>query len=217
MGFLLSIISYDKEVIMNKRKYIFVAVILAASIISWFNYRIIETAATRKDLADCAIRFHVLANSDSAMDQQLKMKVKENVVDYIYKSTGNFDSVDETRTFLIRNDKTIRNIARNTISSYGFDYEVSSDFGISDFPVKSYGDITFPEGSYTSYTLSIGKGKGHNWWCVLYPPLCFVDASTGIVPDSSKEMLHESLTDQEYHSIVKYRFKYLTFLNKYID
>ena len=202
---------------MKNRKYIFVIAITIISMVTWFNYRVIETDATRKDLADSAIRFHVLANSDSPMDQKLKMDVKENVVNYIYKNTKDFDSVEETQVFLTRNDNAIRSIAQHTVNSYGFDYSVTSNFGVSEFPVKSYGDITFPEGSYTSYTLSIGEGKGHNWWCVLYPPLCFVDASTGIVPDSSKERLHDSLTDQEYNSIVKYRFKYLTFLNQYLD
>lgn len=202
---------------MINKRYVIAIVIMALGICGWFNYKNIETDVTQKVLANSAIRFHVLANSDSASDQNLKMKVKENVVDYIYKNTENFDSVKETETFIIKNDEIIKNIAQETVNSYGYDYKISSEYGPQNFPVKSYGDVTFPKGTYTSYTLSIGNGKGHNWWCVLYPPLCFVDASTGVVPDSSKEMLHESLSDRQYNSIVKYRFKYFTFLNKYID
>lgn len=202
---------------MINKKYILTLFILSAGLICWNFYRASETASARDALSTSAIRFHVLANSDSEADQNLKMQVKENVVNYIYDNTGDFQSVEETKQFITSHDATIKNIAQNTITASGFDYEVTSSFGKQHFPVKTYGDVTFPEGTYTSYTLSIGKGKGHNWWCVLYPPLCFVDASTGVVPDSSKERLQESLTDTEYNSIVKYRFKYLTFLNKYLD
>ena len=201
---------------MVKKKYMIVTLVLILGIVGWFRYRNVETLEARNALSSSAIRFHVLANSDSMEDQQLKMKVKDNVVDYIYKNTGDFDSLQETKSFIIRNDKKIKQIANSTIKSLGYDYTITSRFGSDTFPEKSYGDVVFPEGSYTSYTLSIGSGEGHNWWCVLYPPLCFVDASTGIVPDSSKERLHESLTDKEYNSIIKYRFKYLTFLNKYL-
>ncbi|MFQ9514568.1 MAG: stage II sporulation protein R [Eubacterium sp.] len=198
------------------KKYIFVSVVMLLGVFGWLHYRNLESASAAKALSTSAIRFHVLANSDSAADQQLKMQVKENVVNYIYRNTGNFDSVEEAKVFIIRNDKKIKRIARETIEAEGYSYDVVSNFGKSDFPEKYYGDVVFPKGNYTSYTLSIGNGKGHNWWCVLYPPLCFVDASTGVVPDSSKERLQESLTDQEYNSIIRYRFKYLTFLNQYL-
>lgn len=205
------------RIFMINKKIILSLLILGVSISCWNSYRISETESARKALSTSAIRFHVLANSDTQADQNLKMKVKENVVNYIYEKTDDFKSVEETKDFIISHDEEIRNVAQTTIVSEGFDYKVTSAFGKQSFPDKTYGDVTFPKGTYTSYTLSIGTGKGHNWWCVLYPPLCFVDASTGIVPDSSKERLQESLTDTEYNSIVKYRFKYLTFLNKYLD
>ena len=204
-------------VFMINKKYILSLLILGIGILCWNSYRLSETESAREALSTSAIRFHVLANSDTQSDQNLKMQVKENVVNYIYEKIGNFDSVEETKRFIIAHDEDIKNIAQSTIHSKGCNYKVTSYFGKQSFPDKTYGDVTFPEGTYTSYTLSIGNGKGHNWWCVLYPPLCFVDASTGIVPDSSKERLQESLTDTEYNSIVKYRFKYLTFLNKYLD
>lgn len=201
---------------MLNKKYIIVSIVMILGICGWIGYKRMESDSAVKTLSSSAIRFHVLANSDSDSDQQLKLKVKENVIDYIYQNTGDFDSVKEAKSFIIRNDKKIKKIAQETIASEGYDYDIRSSFGTDEFPTKYYGDVVFPEGNYTSYTLSIGNGKGHNWWCVLYPPLCFVDASTGVVPDSSKERLQESLTDKEYHSIIRYRFKYLTFLNKYL-
>lgn len=198
------------------KKYFFVFIIMLAGIVSWNSYINLEESSAAKALSSSAIRFHVLANSDSSADQQIKMKVKENVVSYIYQNTGDFDNVEETKRFIIRNDKKIKKIALNTLEENGAAYSVTSNFGKTDFPEKYYGDVVFPKGTYTSYTLSLGRGKGHNWWCVLYPPLCFTDASTGIVPDSSKERLQDSLTEKEYNSIIRYRFRYLTFLNKYL-
>ncbi len=199
-----------------KKKYICTGIIFILSLCSWFSYKKIESRCAQHVLSDCAVRFHVKANSDSETDQNIKMKVKNAVVDYICQNTRNFDTVEETKIFVTRNDSTIREIAGRVIRDNGYDYPVTSYFGKQDFPEKAYGDVTFPAGNYTSYTLYLGKGRGHNWWCVLYPPLCFTDASTGTLPDSSKQMLRESLTEKEYDSVVRYRFKYFTFLNQFL-
>lgn len=202
---------------MKKKKIIAVMTAFILGIIGLTEYKKIETIHASQTLSDTAVRFHVLANSDSKEDQQLKMKVKQNVVNYIYQNTSDFDSVEETKRFITKNDNMIKNIAINTIQEQGYNYSIDTYLGMQNFPEKTYGDIVFPKGNYTSYTITIGNGKGHNWWCVLYPPLCFVDASTGIVPDSSKEMIQETMDHNEYQTIVKYRFKYLTFLNKFLD
>ena len=192
-----------------------VIAIFATGILTWNIFLNLETKSTVSVLSHSAIRFHILANSDSVSDQALKMRVKESVVNYIYEKTGDFKTVDEAKNFILNNDKTITSIATKTIADNGYDYTVSSTFGFSDFPVKSYGDVIFPKGTYTSYTIKIGNGKGHNWWCVLYPPLCFVDVSTGVLPDNSKKKLRDSLSDTQYHTVTKYnfKFKYLKFFN----
>ena len=192
-----------------------VIAIFATGILTWNIFLDLETKSTVSVLSHSAIRFHILANSDSVSDQTLKMRVKESVVNYIYEKTGDFKTVDEAKNFILNNDKTIKSIATKAIADNGYDYTVSSTFGFSDFPVKSYGDVIFPKGTYTSYTIKIGNGKGHNWWCVLYPPLCFVDVSTGVLPDNSKEKLRDSLSDTQYHTVTKYnfKFKYLKFFN----
>ena len=192
-----------------------VIAIFATGILTWNIFLNLETKSTVSVLSHSAIRFHILANSDSVSDQTLKMRVKESVVNYIYEKTGDFKTVDEAKNFILNNDKTIKSIATKAIADNGYDYTVSSTFGFSDFPVKSYGDVIFPKGTYTSYTIKIGNGKGHNWSCVLYPPLCFVDVSTGVLPDNSKEKLRDSLSDTQYHTVTKYnfKFKYLKFFN----
>ena len=178
-----------------------VIAIFATGILTWNIFLNLETKSTVSVLSHSAIRFHILANSDSVSDQALKMRVKESVVNYIYEKTGDFKTVDEAKNFILNNDKTIKSIATKTIADNGYDYTVSSTFGFSDFPVKSYGDVIFPKGTYTSYTIKIGNGKGHNWWCVLYPPLCFVDSTYAVVPDSSREILRESLDAADYLTI----------------
>ena len=192
-----------------------VIAIFATGILTWNIFLNLETKSTVSVLSHSAIRFHILANSDSVSDQARKMRVKESVVNYIYEKTGDFKTVDEAKNFILNNDKTIKSMATKAIADNGYDYTVSSTFGFSDFPVKTYGDVIFPKGTYTSYTIKIGNGKGHNWWCVLYPPLCFVDVSTGVLPDNSKEKLRDSLSDTQYHTVTKYnfKFKYLKFFN----
>ena len=192
-----------------------VIAIFATGILTWNIFLNLETKSTVSVLSHSAIRFHILANSDSVSDQALKMRVKESVVNYIYEKTGDFKTVDEAKNFILNTDKTIKSIATKAIADNGYDYTVSSTFGFSDFPVKTYGDVIFPKGTYTSYTIKIGNGKGHNWWCVLYPPLCFVDVSTGVLPDNSKKKLRDSLSDTQYHTVTKYnfKFKYLKFFN----
>ena len=97
-------------------------------------------------------------------------------------------------------------------------YDVAVYFENSYFPMKSYGDVTFPPGEYEAFRIDIGAHDGKNWWCVLYPPLCFVDTSYGVLPDTSKDTLKNILTEDEYNAItntrVEYRCKYLTFLNR---
>ena len=97
-------------------------------------------------------------------------------------------------------------------------YDVAVYFDNSYFPMKSYGDVTFPPGEYEAFRIDIGAHDGKNWWCVLYPPLCFVDTSYGVLPDTSKDTLKNILTEDEYNAItntrVEYRCKYLTFLNR---
>lgn len=171
----------------------------------------------QEHIAQEIIRFHVRANSDSEADQQLKLQVKSAVVEYMRPILEKSSSIEESRQLLKDNTKEIYNAAKNVLAENNSDYEVSVYFEQSYFPMKSYGDITLPPGEYEAFRIDIGQAQGKNWWCVLYPPLCFIDATTGTLPESSKEQLKNVLTDEEYNAITgntaTYRFKYLTFLN----
>ena len=180
-----------------------------------------EERQLQKGIASNIIRFHVRAESDSKEDQWLKLQVKEAVLAYISPVLSKSQSVDESRQLLYNESENIRNVAAATLRSLGDESDVNVYFENCYFPMKTYGDMTFPPGEYEAFRVDIGEAKGKNWWCVLYPPLCFVDAVYGEVPEESKEELKGVLTEEEYSMVsgenVKFRFKYLKIFNRFIE
>lgn len=211
---------------MRKKKrrlsvFIGIVVIVTLMLTGYRSTALYDTAKLQAGIAEEIIRFHVRANSDSYEDQQLKLLVKDRVVTYLEPLLAASGSTQESREILENNTDEIRELALQTLQEEGSSYDVSVYFENSYFPMKSYGDITFPPGEYEAFRIDIGESEGKNWWCVLYPPLCFVDTSYGVLPDESKETLKNILTDDEYNAITntryEYRFKYFTFLNKILD
>ena len=142
-----------------------------------------ETA--QKHMAEEVLRFHVLANSDSKEDQELKMTVKDEVVSWL-EAKMDCDSLEETKNFIRSHLTGIEEVAEETVRREGYSYPVQAALEWTDFPEKSYGDVTFPAGSYEALRIQIGEAKGHNWWCVLYPNLCFIDSVQAVVPKKGK-------------------------------
>ena len=206
----------------NKAGWVF---ILAATIMLVIAggrlYSDSEERQLQKGIASNIIRFHVRAESDSKEDQWLKLQVKEAVLAYISPVLSKSQSVDESRQLLYNESENIRNVAAATLRSLGDESDVNVYFENCYFPMKTYGDMTFPPGEYEAFRVDIGEAQGKNWWCVLYPPLCFVDAVYGEVPEESKEELKGVLTDEEYSMVsgenVKFRFKYLKIFNRFIE
>ena len=180
-----------------------------------------EERQLQNGIASNIIRFHVRAESDSKEDQWLKLQVKEAVLAYISPVLSKSQSVDESRQLLYNESENIRNVAAATLRSLGDESDVNVYFENCYFPMKTYGDMTFPPGEYEAFRVDIGEAQGKNWWCVLYPPLCFVDAVYGEVPEESKEELKGVLTEEEYSMVsgenVKFRFKYLKIFNRFIE
>ena len=127
------------------------------------------------------LRFHVRANSDSEEDQELKMAVKEDVVAMLKPLLKDCENVAESKKVIISNLQPIYETAVNTITEQGYDYKVKVYMTTEEFPAKTYGDLTFPEGKYQALRVDIGAAQGQNWWCVMYPPLCFIDESPAVV------------------------------------
>ena len=135
------------------------------------------------DIADSVFRLHVIANSDSDIDQNLKYIVRDDLLAYMNTLCANCNSKEEAITIANAHLENFKEIALNTIKNEGFDYSVNVSIGNFEFPTKHYGDISLPAGYYDALKVEIGEAKGQNWWCVMFPPLCFVDASSGIVPE----------------------------------
>ena len=157
--------------------------------------------AVSKDISNSVFRLHVIANSDSKEDQELKLKVRDNLLSYMNTLAKDCSSKDEVVVLAREHQEEFRQIAGQTITESGFSYPVNIEIGEADFPTKTYGDISLPAGSYDALKVEIGEAKGQNWWCVMFPPLCFVDVSSGVVPDHSKQEIKESLNKEEYDLI----------------
>lgn len=175
-------------------------------LISLFTFFVLFSAfsyvnAVSEDLSNSVFRLHVIANSDSEEDQNLKLKVRDNLLEYMNSLCTGVSSKEEAITIAQNHIQDFESIAKKVIFDNGYDYNVTVEISKCDFPTKQYGDVSLPAGIYDALRVKIGSASGHNWWCVMFPPLCFVDVSSGVVPDSSKELLQENLSNEEYDLI----------------
>lgn len=149
------------------------------------------------------IRFHVLANSDSEEDQELKLKVRDEVINYLEPKLKESNSISQSEKIIKSEEDNLIYICKSTIKQNGYDYDVSINLGYSKFPTKQYSSVVLPAGEYKSLKIIIGKGQGKNWWCVMFPPLCFVDEQNNVIDKETDEKLREVLTKDEYEMIVE--------------
>lgn len=175
--------------------------------------------AVSTDISSSVFRLHVLANSNSDEDQNLKLLVRDEILKYANTLIDNSMTKDDVINILNDNIDSFYDIAYSTIRKNGYNYSVNIEIGNFLFPTKSYGDISLPAGYYDGIRIEIGEAKGNNWWCVMFPPLCFVDVSSGIVPDSSKEIIQDNLSSEEYDLLaenspsIKFKFKLVELFN----
>lgn len=189
-----------------------------------FNY----SQAISYNLSDSVFRLHIIANSDSSADQELKLKVRDKIIEYMNTLTSSSSDKKDVISIVNNHLDSFKEIALNTIKENGYNYDVNIEIGNFHFPTKSYGDISFPAGNYDALKIEIGDAIGQNWWCVLFPPLCFVNSSTGVVPDDSKNTLKENINSESYEIIsegnnsndntsdIKIKFKIIEFFNNFI-
>lgn len=163
-----------------------------------FTYDVYEN---QKQYKQKMIRFHVLANSDSPQDQALKLKVRDQIIEEMNPKFEGSKSLDQTRDIIKENIKNIEAIAMEEIKKNNSNYTVKATLADVDFPTKNYGCITLPAGSYEALRVVIGKGEGANWWCVLFPPLCFIDMKNGLTNEKTKKEMRNVLTEEEFKMI----------------
>ena len=153
------------------------------------------------DISKNVFRLHVIANSDSTEDQNLKYLVRDELILYMKSISKDVSTKEEAIRIANDNIEKFYDIAKKVISDNGYNYDVNIEIGNFSFPTKTYGDITLPAGFYDALKVEIGEAKGQNWWCVMFPSLCFVDVSNGVVPEDSKENLQSNLLEEDYNLI----------------
>lgn len=170
------------------------------------------------NISDSVFRLHVIANSDSEEDQNLKYKVRDNLLNYMNTLCANCSSKEEAIKIVEQNKDKFEEIALQTIRENNYSYDVNINIGNFEFPTKTYGDISLPAGYYDALRVEIGEAKGKNWWCVMFPPLCFVDVSSGVVPEESKEIIQNNLSEEEFALVsdnssddIQFKFKLIEF------
>ena len=157
----------------------------------------------QQGIAGEVFRLHVIANSDTEEDQKLKLKIKTRIVEYLEEILGKDADLEKTKEAVLTHLGEIEREAEKLVHEQGFDYPVKAVVEKTYFPKKSYGDCTFPAGEYEALNVKIGEVRGHNWWCVLYPSLCFIEDTYGVVTEEKKEDLKSVLTTEEFLEILE--------------
>ncbi|MGM9635622.1 MAG: stage II sporulation protein R [Candidatus Avispirillum sp.] len=153
------------------------------------------------------VRLHVIANSDSDEDQALKLKVRDAVLSEACSLDMGTDK-ESAQAVLSANRERLCAAARRTVEAEGYTYDVCVELGSEKYPERTYEDFVLPAGTYTSLRVIIGEGNGHNWWCVLYPPLC-----TSTAEEREETFIAAGFTDEQYKAITdggktKYKVKF---------
>lgn len=144
------------------------------------------------------IRLHVIAASDAEDEQRLKLKVRDNILEYVSELTANINSKDEALEVIEKNIDTINQIAEDTVKENGYSHETETLIGLEDYPEREYDNFKLPTGEYVSLRVKIGAADGKNWWCVLFPPLCTTAASR-----QEEAFVSAGFTGEQYKVITK--------------
>ncbi len=166
-------------------------------------------------ISEEVLRIHILANSDSEYDQNLKLLVRDEILNFTEDLYKDISSKEEAVLLTRQHLDEIINVAENTLKANGCNKKVSGEICETDFNTRYYGDITMPSGSYTALRLVIGEGEGKNWWCVMYPSLC-------LYTSSDANSLEDELSSQQYEIITdtpkyEFRFKFLEYFDYFCN
>ena len=182
----------------NSKKY-FIIFILLFLYVMLYSFSYANNVVS--DLSNSLFRLHVIANSNSKEDQNLKYLVRDELISYMNTLCSNVSSKEQAIAIANEHLDDFQKVANEVISNNGFNYSAKVQIGNFAFPTKTYGDISLPAGYYDALKVELGKAEGKNWWCVMFPSLCFVDINNGIVPEESKEELQASLLEEDYNLI----------------
>ena len=185
------------------RRILFLSLLLLFLLLTMGNLQKSREALADR-IAPSILRFHILANSDSREDQAVKLEVRSFLLDYIQdRLPEHVDSKEAVITWLSENKRNLETAATRFLTKKQMPYSARLSLEQAWFPTRVYDNLVIPCGTYDAARVILGEGNGHNWWCVLFPSLCFENATTATVPDESKAKLKNSLTREEYDSLEK--------------
>ena len=162
------------------KKIIFIVITVIVAIFVYIN---VNAEVDEIVIPEAAIRVRVIANSNSIHDQSMKMKVKEYIEQNISSQLIDVTSVDEARDIISSNIDDLNDGIQTLFDDNGYDMNFLIHFGDNYFPEKDYKGVHYEAGAYESLVVTIGSGNGDNWWCVLFPPLCLLDAQDNDTSD----------------------------------
>ena len=189
---------------MQKTKLFSAARLLAAAVIGLAVTVCISSfsvfASDCAEIRESVLRLHILANSDSEEDQALKLAVRDRILSIDNKLFGNAENLEAAEQAAVRRLTLLRETALDEIRRQGYDYDVKVELANMYFTTREYEKYTLPAGYYDAVRITIGEGKGHNWWCVLYPPLC--------LPAAESDTKIDDVLDDDEVKIVEGKTKY---------
>lgn len=193
-----------------KKTFLFVFII----ILSIFSTTISYCEKTSNDLQNNIFRLHIIANSNTQYDQNIKFLVRDRIIDYMKKNINDINSLEECIEYMNANIDSINNEVRKVLLENNCNIDFSSCISKEFFPTKKYENYSFPAGTYNCLKIKLGSFEGENWWCVLYPNLCICDTSSRIEEDNR---LKNSITTSSYDLVtsnVSYKFKIVELYEK---
>lgn len=186
---------------MKHLHHVFLSVFIISIFISAYHLQQGEQLAGR--ISPDILRFRILAESDSLEDQNCKLKVRDLFLNTVSQSVGTNCTKPELAEYLSSHSAELVRQTEEYMASLGHPATVKLQVSPCHFPEKTYGSCTFPAGTYDTCLITLGEGKGKNWWCVMYPPLCFTDATCAVIPDSSMDILQASLDPADFQALLR--------------
>ncbi|UFJ40190.1 stage II sporulation protein R [Brevibacillus humidisoli] len=174
------------------KRFFYLLFALLIGMMSWENQLEAASLADPGPIPEQSIRLRIIANSDSFRDQWLKREVRDAIIDQVNQWVEEVRSIDQARSQVATRLPELQQLVERTIRERGFRYQADVQFGQVAFPTKLYGSYVYPAGQYEALLVRLGEAKGQNWWCVLFPPLCFIDMSNGDAIEQTKSPTDDS-------------------------
>lgn len=173
------------------KRLLFLLLAFTVAVMSWEGQLASANLVDNGPIPQESIRLRIIANSDSIQDQWLKQEVRDAIVAQMNTWVTTIDSYDQAKELVAGKLPELQKLVDKTIADRGFTYAAQVDFGQVPFPTKLYGTYVYPAGNYEALRVRIGEAQGQNWWCVLFPPLCFIDMANGDAITKKEDPLTE--------------------------